>query len=388
MTAVTALAWLMFAVWMFLLLCRGHFWRAGVRDDDILPPPPGGWPAVTAVIPARDEADMIDATLTSLFAQDYKGSLQIIVVDDQSSDGTSDIARRAAAGAGATDRLLVLPGAPLPEGWTGKLWAVNQGIEKASRSDSPPTFIWLSDADITYAPDTLSSLVARAEAGNLVLTSLMARLRCDSLAERWLIPAFIFFFQMLYPFARVNDPRSRMAGAAGGCMLVRREALDKAGGIASIRAALIDDCALGARLKQHGAIWLGLTNRALSARPYPRFSDIARMVSRSAYAQLHYSPWLLAGTVIGLAFVYLGPPLLACVAHDDAAFPALLAWALMSSMFVPILRFYRLSPLRAPALPLIALAYLAFTLHSAYQHAAGRGGMWKGRAQALRREGS
>lgn len=262
MTAVTALAWLMFAVWMFLLLCRGHFWRAGDRDDDILPPPPGGWPAVIAVIPARDEADMIGATLASLFVQDYKGSLQIIVVDDQSSDGTSDIAGRAAAAAGATDRLLVLPGAPLPEGWTGKLWAVNQGIEKASRSDSPPTFIWLSDADITYAPDTLSSLVARAEAGDLVLTSLMARLRCDSLAERWLIPAFIFFFQMLYPFARVNDPRSRMAGAAGGCMLVRREALDKAGGIASIRSALIDDCALGARLKQHGAIWLGLTNRA------------------------------------------------------------------------------------------------------------------------------
>ena len=388
MTIVTALGWLMLAVWVVLLLFRGHFWRAHVRDDETLSAPSGGWPAVIAVIPARDEADMIGATLASLFAQDYQGSLQVIVVDDQSSDGTSKVARQAAAGAGAMHRLRVLTGAPLPEGWTGKLWAVNQGIEEASRSDCPPTYIWLSDADITYAPGTLSSLVARAEAGHLVLTSLMARLRCDSLAERWLVPAFIFFFQMLYPFAWVNDLRSRMAGAAGGCMLVRREALDKAGGIASIRAALIDDCALGARLKQQGPIWLGLTNRAVSNRPYPRFADIARMVSRSAYAQLHYSPLLLAGTVIGLAFVYLGPPLLACIAHDDAAFPALLAWLLMSVMFVPILRFYRLSPLRAPALPLIALAYLAFTLHSAYQHAVGRGGMWKGRAQALPREGA
>lgn len=380
------LGWLTLAVWLFLLLGRGGFWRARIRDDEGPALPQDRLPAIIAVIPARDEADMIASTLGSLLKQDYAGSFRIILIDDQSSDGTADIARKTAEECVAADQLTILSGAPLPPGWTGKLWAVSQGIAKASEGLDPPTFIWLSDADITYAPDTLTSLVARATAGGLVLTSLMAKLRCESLAERWLIPPFIFFFEMLYPFAWVNDPRAKTAGAAGGCMLVDRSALAKAGGIASIKDALIDDCALGARMKEQGPIWLGLTDRARSARPYPHFSDIARMVTRSAYAQLRYSPLLLAGTVLGMILVYLAPPLLAVLAIDEAAFPALLAWVIMSAMFVPILRFFGLSPLRAPALPVIALAYLAFTLNSAYQHRRGRGGMWKGRAQAIVRE--
>lgn len=378
------LAWLMLAIWLVLLFGRGGFWRANVRDTSLVADIEGPLPLVIAIIPARDEADMIAGTLSSLFRQDYAGSFQVILVDDQSSDGTSDVARKIASEMAVQDRLIILAGAPLAAGWTGKLWAVHQGIIEASKST--PTFIWLSDADITYQPDTLTNLVRYARSGGFVLTSLMARLRCESVAERWLIPAFIFFFEMLYPFAWVNDPKSKMAGAAGGSMLVRREALEAAGGIASIRGALIDDCALGAKLKMQGPIWLGLTNRALSMRAYPRLRDIGKMVSRSAYAQLRYSPLWLVGTILGMALVYLGPPVLALFAADDIAFPALLAWIIMSVMFVPILRFYHLSPLRAPALPLIALAYLAFTLNSAYQHARGRGGMWKGRAQALTRE--
>lgn len=388
MSVLEAIGWLMLAIWTFLLFCRGFFWRAGVRDEPVLPLAGGPSPAVVAVIPARNEADMIASTLTTLLQQDYPGPFRIILVDDQSDDGTSERACATAEQLGKADRLTILSGAPLAAGWTGKLWAVQQGIAAASNDGTPPTYLWLSDADISYAPDTLSTLMGRAEKNGLVLTSLMAKLRCESLAERWLIPPFIFFFEMLYPFAWINDPKAKTAGAAGGSMLVKREALEQAGGIASIRGALIDDCALGARLKSIGPIWLGLSERARSTRPYPAFADIARMVSRSAYAQLRYSPLLLAGTVLGMVLVYLAPPLLAIFGPDDAAFPALISWAMMSAMFVPILRFYGLSPLRAPALPLIAATYLAFTLNSAYQHARGRGGMWKGRAQAITKEGA
>jgi hopene-associated glycosyltransferase HpnB len=276
----------------------------------------------------------------------------------------------------------VLPGQSLPGGWTGKLWAQHQGVEFANAKPEPPDLVLLTDADIVYAPEVLTSLVGRAQAGGYGLTSLMVKLRCKSFAERLFIPAFIFFFQMLYPFAWANNPRRSTAAAAGGCMLVSREVLNNAGGMASIRTALIDDCALAKILKAHGPIWIGLTDRVRSIRAYPSIGDIRSMVSRTAYAQLRYSPLLLAGTVLGLAITYLAPVALTLFASGLAQFLGLFTWLLMAFAFRPTLRFYGLSRLWGLALPAIAAIYMAFTLDSAYQHARGRGGMWKGRAQA------
>ena len=367
------------AIWIYLLALRGGFWRCREREDRQLPhPDPARWPSVVAVIPARNEADMIPGSLGSLLRQDYPGPFSVILVDDNSEDGTRAVAGTVAAV--APDRVAVVAGAPLPDGWTGKLWAMHQGIE-AARSKAPE-YLLLTDADIAYEPLALRSLVRRAEAEGRVLVSLMAKLRCASRAEQLLIPAFIFFFQKLYPFAWVNRPRKRTAAAAGGCMLVRRSALEAAGGIASIRGALIDDCTLGATMKRAGPIWLGLANGVHSLRPYPAFSDIRTMVTRSAYAQLHYSPWLLAGTVVAMILTYLAAPMLAAFGGGPARVLALATWALMSAAFLPTLRYYGVSPLWSPALPAIAAIYLGFTVESAWQHARGRGGMWKGRAQA------
>lgn len=359
------------AVWLGLVFGHGGFWLARERDDGPLPVP-DAWPAVVAVVPARDEAQVIARAVASLAAQDYPGPFRIILVDDGSSDGTAAIAREAGGA-----RLTILAGAALPAGWTGKLWAVSQGVARAGT----PEYLWLTDADIAHAPDTLRSLVARAEAGRSSLVSLMARLRCEAWAERALVPAFVFFFQMLYPFARVNRPGGPGA-AAGGCMLVRRAALEAAGGIAAIRGALIDDCAFGALIKRQGPVWLGLTDRAVSIRPYDTPGSVAAMISRSAYAQLRYSPLLLAGTMLGMALVYAVPPALALFGQGWARLAGAAAWALMALSFQPMLRFYRRSPLWGAALPLIAGFYAGCTLLSGWQHHRGRGGMWKGRAQA------
>jgi len=369
------------AIWLYLLVGRGLFWLGRERDDGTAAGQ-GPWPSVMAVIPARDEAECAGDTVTSLLRQDYPGEFRVILVDDQSRDGTAQVARDAAAAIGAADRLTVISGLSLPAGWTGKLWAQSQGVEAAEAAAQPPEYILFTDADIAYVPDELRRLIARARSGGTVLTSLMAKLRCESFAERTFVPAFIFFFQMLYPFAWANNPRSSTAAAAGGCMLVRREALRAAGGMASIRNALIDDCALAKRLKAHGPIWIGLTDGVRSVRAYRAVEDIRKMVSRTAYAQLQYSPLILAGTVLGLAVTYLFPVLLAVFASGLAQILGLAAWLLMALAFQPILRFYRVSPLWGLALPAIAAAYMAFTLDSAYQHARGRGGMWKGRAQA------
>ena len=366
-----ALGLLSLLVWIVLVFGHGGFWRARERDTVQAPPPPGVWPDIVAVVPARDEAAVIGEAIASLAAQDYPGSVRIVLVDDGSNDGTAAIAR----GSGG-DRVTVLPGAPLPAGWTGKLWAVSQGVAEAGA----PRYLWLTDADIAHAPDTLRSLVARAEARKLTLVSLMAKLRCETLAERALIPAFVFFFQLLYPFARVNGRGP--GAAAGGCMLVRRDALERAGGIAAIRHALIDDCAFGALMKREGPIWLGLTERARSIRPYDDARSIADMISRSAYAQLDYSRVKLAGAIAGLAIVYAAPPLLAILARGPAQALGLAAWVLMAVAFQPMLRFYRRSPAWGVALPAIAGFYAGCTVRSAWQHERGRGGMWKGRAQA------
>jgi len=368
------------AIWLYLLCGRGAFWLARERDDGIAAGR-GPWPSIAAIIPARDEAECVGQTVTSLLRQDYPGEFTVILVDDQSRDGTAQVARDAAAMLGAGARLNVLAGRALPSGWTGKLWAQQQGVEAANAASPPPAFLLFTDADIAYGPDVLKGLVTRAQAGGYVLTSLMVKLRCVTLAERMLIPAFIFFFQMLYPFACANDPRRATAAAAGGCMLVRRDVLREAGGMAAIRSALIDDCALAKKLKARGPIWIGLTERVSSIRAYPGFEDIRSMVSRTAYAQLHYSPLLLAGTVLGLAITYLAPVLLTAFAGGTARLLGLTAWLAMALAFQPTLRLYRLSMLWGLALPAIAAVYMAFTLDSAYQHARGRGGMWKGRAQ-------
>ena len=361
-------------IWLYLLLFHSGFWLLRERDTAPLSEP-DSWPAVVAVVPARDEADVIQRSIGSLIAQDYPGEFRIVLVDDQSDDGTGDLARGL-----NSDRLTVLSGAARPQGWTGKLWAMKQGSDQACASR--PEFLWFTDADIAHSPDNLRGLVARAQSGNKVLVSLMVRLSCKSAAEHFLIPAFVFFFDMLFPFGAVNNPASRVAAAAGGCMLARRENLQKAGGIEAIRHNIIDDCALGRAMKTQGPVWLGLTDRAVSLRPYEHIADIRHMVTRSAYAQLGYSPLVLAGTMLGLGLVYLAPVMTALFAWGISQMAGWLAWIIMAVMYQPMLRFYRLSPLWGPALPLIGLFYAAFTLESAIQHWLGRGGMWKGRAQA------
>jgi len=368
-------------IWTYLLVGRGLFWLARERDDRDEPAAPAQWPAVVAVTPARNEADVIARSVASLLAQDYPGEFRLILVDDQSEDGTAEVARAAAANIGQARRLDVLAGQPLPKGWVGKMWAVNQGIDRANQT--APVYLLLTDADIGHAPDNLRRLVARAEAGDLALVSLMARLSTETWAERLLIPAFVFFFDMLFPFGWVNDARSKVAAGAGGCMLVRRDALQAAGGVAAIQNAIIDDCALATQLKGQGPIWLGLTHRAESLRPYGSIGDIGKMVSRSAYAQLRYSPWLLAGTVLGMGLTYLAPCAAALLGHGAVQALGVLAWLMMVLSFAPTVRYYRLSPLWGFALPLIGALYTLFTVQSAVQVWQGKGGMWKGRAQAM-----
>jgi hopene-associated glycosyltransferase HpnB len=374
---MTGIALLSLAIWLYLLVAHGGFWLAAERDDAV-PPQPRAWPDLAVVVPARDEAEVIARSIGSLLAQDYPGKLRVILVDDNSSDGTGLTARETADRLGS-DRLTLIGGAPLPRGWTGKLWAVSQGVEAAGTA---PEYLWLTDADIVHAPDTARSLVARAEQDGLVLNSLMADLRCESPAERAFIPAFIFFFMMLYPFARVNRPSSPVAGAAGGCVLLRREAFARAGGIAAIKDAIIDDCALGALMKKQGPIRLQLTRRSQSIRPYGGWRPIGAMVARSAYAQLDYSPLLLAGTLLGMALVYLAPPLFTLFGSGTARLAGALAWIAMAVAYQPTLRFYRRSPLWGVVLPLVSVFYVAATFMSAVHHWQGRGGMWKGRAQA------
>ena len=383
MSAGAILGLVALAIWIYLLVGRGGFWLARDRDDRERFPDPLRWPSVVAVVPARNEADVIARSVGSLVKQEYPGSLRIVLVDDGSDDGTAAVAAQAAAIDGGK-RLEILRGAALPAGWTGKLWAMQQGVEQATASAEKPDYLLLTDADIGHAPDNLRSLVARAEQERRVLVSLMAELSCATRAERFLIPAFVFFFQMLYPFAWATRQRHRLAAAAGGCMLVRRDALEKAGGIASLRSEIIDDCALARRLKAQGPIWLGLTRRARSLRPYGSVGEIGRMISRSAYAQLGYSLLLLAGTVAGMVLTYLVPPALVFLGDSGLARGiGLAAWGLMALAFQPMLRFYRVSPLWGPALPIIGMTYTLFTIHSAFQVWRGRGGMWKGRAQAM-----
>jgi hopene-associated glycosyltransferase HpnB len=364
------------AAWAWLLVGRSGFWRAGellAADDGAAV---GPWPPVTAVMPARNEAEVIGAALRALAAQDYPGRLAVIVVDDGSTDDT-------AALAGAERPSEIVAGSPPPRGWTGKLWALDQGVARAA----PETrYLWLTDADIVHPPDTLRRLVAKAETDRLDLVSLMVRLRCETAWEKLLIPAFVFFFRKLYPFPRVNDAASPTAAAAGGCMLLSRQALARIGGLAAIRGELIDDCALAREVKRGGRIWLGLADGSCSIRPYDRLADIWAMVARTAFHQLGYSTFLLAATVIGMLLLYAAPPLavLAWPAHGGDAALALgaLAWLAMAVCYRPTSALYGRKWWEAALLPLAAALYAAMTVDSVCRHWRGQGGMWKARAFA------
>ena len=346
------------AIWLYLLLGRAWFWR--IRETRA--PPIAGTPRVVAVIPARNEAAVVATAVASLAKQRYPGHFHIVLVDDHSDDGTAAAARSAAS----PEILTVIEAAPLPAGWSGKLWAVTQGVGRARVFE--PEYVLLTDADIVHAPGKLAELAARAASG-YDLVSYVATLNCESLAERALIPAFVFFFFLLYPPAWGT-------GAAGGCMLIRREMLERIGGIESIRGELIDDCALARAVRESGGrVWLSPSAGTRSIRPYPTFGEIGRMISRSAYTQLRYSPLLLLWTIAGLLLTFVAPVALTFA----GSWWAVAAWAVMTLMYVPMLRFYRVSLLWAPLLPLIALFYLGATIHSAVQHWRGRGGLWKGR---------
>ena len=385
------------AAWVYLVAAHGGFWRTGER----LPPRQtqadgASWPSVVAVVPARNEADSLPGTLPALLAQDYPGQLRVFLVDDGSDDGTADVAaelgEKAARDGGAP--LTVVPGRPRPDGWAGKVWAMSQGLAAAVDTGSAATaYVLFTDADIAWAPTALRDLVRAAEDDDRALVSQMALLRAETAWERVIVPAFVYFFAQLYPFKKVNNPNSRTSAGAGGCMLIRAEALERAGRLEPMRGALIDDVALGTLLKKGGnRIWLGLTTDIRSDRPYPSLASLWHMIARSAYVQLRYNPALLAGTLVGLLLLYAVPPagviaaLIAVVVGSTGAAVAvtgiagLVGWALMTASYLPMLRFYRLSPLRAPALPLIALLYAAMTADSARRHYSGRAVSWRGRA--------
>lgn len=359
--------------WIYLLFGRGGFWR---MDEPAAPKSGGPVKSVAVVVPARNEERVVGRAIGSLMQQDYSGSFHVFLVDDHSTD-------RTIAAAGANERLNIVKARPLPDGWTGKLWAISEGLERAASMQ--PDYILLTDADIVHARDNLAGLVARAEAGNLDLVSYMVKLQCRTLAERSLIPAFVFFFFKLYPPDWIARRDRKTAGAAGGCLLIRRSALERIGGVVTIRGELIDDCALARAVKRTGgAIWLGLTRETRSIRNYETFGEIRNMIARNAFTQLDYSTVLLIGTVIAMAIIYLAPPLLLLTGDPIAAGCGAAAWLLMAIAYVPTLRLYGRSIAWAPLLPRVALFYMVATVDSALRYWTGRGGEWKGRVQVPR----
>lgn len=369
-------------IWVVLIFFRGAFWQIRQFDDDSRAAEElSAWPSVVAIVPARNEAETIERAVGSLVKQDYRGDFRVIVVDDHSEDGTARLAEEAGRLAGADSRLSVLTAKSLPEGWTGKLWALQQGAESTAATDAD--YLWLTDADIVHAADTLERLASRAERQKLELTSLMVLLRAKSFAERLLIPPFLYFFLKLYPPKWISDAAAKTAGAAGGCILLRRAALERAGGFAAIRAEVIDDCALARAVKGSGAaIWMGVTRRSVSLRSYESFGEIRDLIARTAFTQLRYSPVVLLGTLLGMILTYVAPVAFALGTQPVLWRMGLTAWALMTISYLSTLRFYGLSPLWAPALPMAAVFYSYATSVSAVRCWLGRGGQWKGRTQA------
>ncbi len=382
-------------IWLYLLLFRGQFWRSNHKIDpeEISLTT---YPSVCAVIPARNEADVLPISLKSLLNQDYSGDFQIILVDDQSDDGTEEVAQELAINCHQTERLTVISGQPLPPGWSGKLWAMEQGIAYIKEKNLQSDYILFTDADIEHHQTNLRELVGKSQQENLAMTSLMVSLRCQSIWEQFLIPAFVFFFEKLYPFSWVNNPNHKMAAAAGGCILIRLNILEQVGGLEIVRQALIDDCSLAAAVKSKlqetpentpQGIWLGLSEKTRSLRPYDSLKSIWNMVARTAYTQLNYSPLLLLGTIMGLTLVYLVPPisLIWGLVMGKGLIASLggITWLLMAISYLPTLFLYKTSPLWSISLPAIALLYLLMTLDSSLRHWRGKGGGWKGRVYSV-----
>jgi hopene-associated glycosyltransferase HpnB len=377
---ITVISILALVIWIYLLLGRGGYWRLSLPEP--VREAAASLPGVVAVVPARNEAAVVGRAVASLLNQDYPASLHVVLVDDHSEDGTADMALAAAAGSLRPEGLTVRRSPALPPGWAGKVWAMRTGVEAAHDAAPNANYVLFTDADIEHPPNGLRQLVARSEAERLDLNSLMVRLHCETFAERAAMPAFVYFFRMLYPFRWVNYPRRLIAAAAGGVMLVRRAALERIGGLSAIRRELIDDCALAAAVKAGGhRIYLELAEEARSLRGYGSAGNVWRMIARSAYTQLRYSPALLAGVVFAMTLVFIVPPVLALAADGAARWMAAAAWLLMAASYVPALKYHGRSPLWAPALPLVAAFYLGATLDSARRHWAGRGGEWKGRVR-------
>jgi hopene-associated glycosyltransferase HpnB len=372
-------------IWIVLVGFWGQFWRCDQQftgQNTDLPM----FPKVCVVVPARNEADLLPISLRSLLNQDYPGSLNIILVDDRSTDETASVAFNVARELNKTEQLKILTAEPLTAGWSGKLWAIHQGIQYTETFKEPPDYFLLSDADIEHDLSNVRSLVVKAQQENLDLVSLMVKLRCEHFWEKLLIPPFVFFFQKLYPFPWVNDPKKSTAAAAGGCILITREALSEIGGIKSIRTALIDDCSLAKAVKglpRSRRIWLGLTQSTYSLRPYTSLDTIWNMVARTAFTQLHYSLGMLIVTVFGMILVYIVPPLCtitgAIAGNWLLAIVGLSGWLLMSYAYYPTVKFYGCSPGFAFCLSAIAFLYTLMTIDSALRHWQKRGGAWKGR---------
>ncbi|MBO1053645.1 MAG: glycosyltransferase [Dolichospermum sp. DET73] len=384
-TIIFSLTLLSLVIWLFLILFWGQFWRVNHQLEANKDIDNNTLPTVCVIIPARNEADVIPVSLRSLLLQDYPGKFTIFLVDDQSSDGTANVAQEVAHNLDKTQQLQIVTSTSLPPGWTGKLWAMEQGLQTASTLT--PDYFLLTDADIEHDPSNLHRLVAKAEAQKLDLVSIMVRLRCQSFWEQLLIPAFVFFFQKLYPFSWVNNPKKANAAAAGGCILIHSEALNRIGGLQIIRQALIDDCSLAKAVKStHGKIWLGLSTLTYSLRPYDSLKTIWDMVARSAYTQLNYSPFLLIGSLLGMTLVYLLPPIAIIfglvLGNWIITLISFIGYLLMTFAYFPIIRFYKCSPVFAFSLPIIAFLYTSMTIDSALQHWQGRGGAWKGRVYA------
>ena len=366
-------------IWAYLLLGRGGFWRVlkHVVQGGEAPPARA---SVAVVIPARNEAAVIGQSVQSLLRQAYGGSLHIFVVDDGSVDDTARVAREAASRTGKADSLTVIEGQPLPRDWSGKVWALEQGVERAR--ELKPQFLLFTDADVVHAPESVATLVGMAEREGYDLASCMVKLHCETLAEKLLIPAFVFFFFKLYPPAWIVDPRHEAAGAAGGCILIRPEALERAGGLAAIRGEIIDDCALARAVKKTGGrVWLGLTLATASIRAYGSLGAVGRMISRTAFNQLRHSTLLLLGAMAGMVITYVLPPALVASGRPLPAALGAMAWAAMTVAYLPMVRFYGLGAWWALTLPVVALFYMGATVHSALEFWAGRGGEWKGRVQ-------
>jgi hopene-associated glycosyltransferase HpnB len=376
------LALLSLAIWIHLAFLRGNFWR--LEEDTIEPKPLEKWPRVVAVVPARNEAETIASAVASLLLQDYPGEFELIVVDDHSEDGTAALARKAAEEAGAAVRITIHTASELPEGWTGKLWALNEGVQ--SSANRLPDFFWFTDADIVHVPDTLRRLVSRAEAESLDLASLMVLLQAKTFPEKLLIPPFLYFFLMLYPPRWIADPKKRTAGAAGGCILLRGNALERIGGFSAIRNEVIDDCALARTVKKNcGKLWMGVTRASVSLRAYKTFAEIRDLIARTAFTQLRYSSLLVAATLLGLLATYWLPWILFFTAEEPAWLLGSTAASLMTVTFLFTVKFYNRSAIWAFTLPFPAAFYGYATFLSAVRYWLGRGAQWKGRSQARKK---